>query len=90
VDNGGVIAGSPNEVAEPPREVATSLYVGNLMLPLQFGNMNQRLTCYNTKLFAEQVQPRLVPPFAEWEHRWWPRPMDAAQRASVSACPAAE
>jgi alkanesulfonate monooxygenase SsuD/methylene tetrahydromethanopterin reductase-like flavin-dependent oxidoreductase (luciferase family) len=90
VENGYVIIGSPNEVAEQLREVATTLNVGNLMLLLQFGNMNKELTRYNTKLFAEQVQPKLAPLFSEWEHRWWPTPMDTAQRASVPAFLAAE
>ncbi len=58
VDNGYVIIGSPNEVAEQLREVAASLNVGHLMLLLQFGNMSKDLTRYNTKLFAEQVMPQ--------------------------------
>ena len=59
VDNGYVIIGSPNEVAEQLREVATSLNVGNLMLLLQFGNMSKELTKYNSRLFADQVMPKL-------------------------------
>ena len=41
VDKGYVIIGSPDEVAEQLREVATNLNVGHLMLLLQFGNMKQ-------------------------------------------------
>jgi len=85
VDKGYVIIGSPDEVAEQLREVATSLNVGHLMLLLQFGNMGKELAKYNTKLFAEQVMPRVAPLFAEWEDRWWPRPMDAASRAEIPA-----
>ena len=81
VDNGYVIIGSPDEVVEQLREVAVNLNVGNLMLLLQFGNMSKELTKYNTRLFAEQVMPKLQPLFAEWEHRWWPQPMASAQRA---------
>ncbi len=69
IDNGYVIIGSPDEVAEQLREVATNLNVGNLMMLLQFGNMNKDLTRYNTKLFAEKEQPKLAPLFREWEHR---------------------
>jgi alkanesulfonate monooxygenase SsuD/methylene tetrahydromethanopterin reductase-like flavin-dependent oxidoreductase (luciferase family) len=90
VDNGYVIIGSPDEVAEQLREVATNLNVGNLMLLLQFGNMNKELTRYNTKLFSERVQPKLAPLFSEWQHRWWPTPMQTAERATVSAYLAAE
>jgi hypothetical protein len=85
VDNGYVIIGSPDEVAEQLREVAVNLNVGNLMMLLQFGNMGKELTRYNTKLFSEKVAPKLAPLFSEWEHRWWPRPMAAAQRAGVPA-----
>ena len=66
------------------REVAVNLNVGNLMLLLQFGNMSKELTKYNTKLFAEQVMPKLQPTcspsgsIAGGRSRW-----HAAQRAAV-------
>jgi alkanesulfonate monooxygenase SsuD/methylene tetrahydromethanopterin reductase-like flavin-dependent oxidoreductase (luciferase family) len=85
VDAGYVVVGSPSEVAEQLRAVATDLNVGNLMLLLQFGNMSKELSQYNTKLFAEQVKPKLAPLFSEWEHRWWPRPMDSKARAPIPA-----
>ena len=85
VERGYVIIGSPDEVVEQLTEVATSLNVGHLMLLLQYGNMGKELTKYNTKLFAEKVLPRLHPLFSEWEDRWWPQPMEAAQRAEVPA-----
>ncbi|HEY5301502.1 MAG TPA: LLM class flavin-dependent oxidoreductase [Acetobacteraceae bacterium] len=85
VDKGYVIIGSPGEVAEQLREVATDLNVGHLMLLLQFGNMGKELAKYNTKLFAEQVMPRVAPLFSDWEDRWWPKPMDAHSRAAVPA-----
>jgi alkanesulfonate monooxygenase SsuD/methylene tetrahydromethanopterin reductase-like flavin-dependent oxidoreductase (luciferase family) len=85
VERGYVIIGSPDEVVEQLTEVATSLNVGHLMLLLQYGNMSKELTKYNTKLFAEKVLPRLHPLFSEWEDRWWPQPMDNAQRAEVPA-----
>jgi alkanesulfonate monooxygenase SsuD/methylene tetrahydromethanopterin reductase-like flavin-dependent oxidoreductase (luciferase family) len=85
VENGYVIVGSPDDVTEQLHEVATNLNVGNLMLLLQFGNMGKELTRYNTRMFAEHVTPKLKPLFAEWEHRWWPQPMDPAQRAAVPA-----
>ena len=47
------------------------------MLLLQFGNMSKDLCRYNTKLFAEQVMPKLKDVHAEWEDRWWPQPMDS-------------
>jgi alkanesulfonate monooxygenase SsuD/methylene tetrahydromethanopterin reductase-like flavin-dependent oxidoreductase (luciferase family) len=85
VERGYVIIGSPDEVVEQLTEVATTLNVGHLMLLLQFGNMSKDLTKFNTKLFAEKVMPKLHKLFAEWEDRWWPQPMEAAQRAEVPA-----
>ena len=47
--------------------------------------MNKQLTQYNTKLFAEKVMPQLRDLFGEWEDRWWPKPMPAAERAAPAA-----
>ena len=85
VDQGYVIIGSPDEVAEQLREVATNLNVGHLMLLLQFGNMSKDLTRHNTKLFAERVMPQLKDLFSEWDDRWWPQPMDRSLRAELPA-----
>ena len=85
VENGYIVLGSPDEVVEQIDELANNLNVGNLMLLLQFGNMSKDVTKYNTKLFAERVMPKLRNKFSEWEHRWWPQPMDAALRAELPA-----
>jgi hypothetical protein len=29
--------------------------------------------------------PTLKKFYADWDHRWWPKPMDNAQRAAVPA-----
>ncbi len=84
VDNGYVIIGSPDEVAEQLREVATNLNVGHLMLLLQYGNMSKELTRYNTRLFAEQVKPKIQGMFPDWEDRWWPNPMASKEQAVPS------
>jgi len=84
VDNGYVIIGSPDEVAEQLREVATNLNVGHLMLLMQFGNMGKDLAKHNTKLFAEKVMPQLTNVFTEWEDHWWPQPMARDARASLT------
>jgi alkanesulfonate monooxygenase SsuD/methylene tetrahydromethanopterin reductase-like flavin-dependent oxidoreductase (luciferase family) len=89
VEAGYIVIGSPDEVVEQIDELSTNLHVGNLMLLMQFGNMSKQLTKYNTKLFAEKVMPKLQNKFAEYEHRWWPKPMDTAQRAELPAYAAA-
>ena len=85
VDKGYVVIGSPDEVVEQLREVAVNLNVGHLMLLLQFGNMSKQLAKYNTKLFAGQVMPKMRDLFSDWNDRWWPQPMETAQRAEVPA-----
>src|SRR6266851_1885571 len=85
VDRGYVIIGSPDEVAEQLKEVATSLNVGHLMMLLQFGSMGKDLAKYNTKLFADKVMPQLTGLFPEWEDRWWPAPMPKVERAEPAA-----
>ena len=82
LEAGYVIVGTPDEVAAKLKEVAINLHVGHLMLLLQFGNMSKELTMYNSKLFAEQVKPQITSLFDDqWEDRWWPQPMAAADRA---------
>jgi alkanesulfonate monooxygenase SsuD/methylene tetrahydromethanopterin reductase-like flavin-dependent oxidoreductase (luciferase family) len=85
VDAGYIVIGSPKDVTEQLIELAESLHVGNLMLLMQFGNMNKQITRHNSRLFAEKVMPTLKKFFGEWEHRWWPRPMEAALRAGIPA-----
>ncbi|MBT5455079.1 MAG: LLM class flavin-dependent oxidoreductase, partial [Rhodospirillaceae bacterium] len=82
LDNGYVIIGTPDQVAERLREVAKDLHVGHLMLLLQFGNMGKDLVNYNSKLYAEQVIPQLADLWEDWEDHWWPNPMPMADRAS--------
>ena len=84
VENGFIVLGSPDEVAEQLRSLALDLNVGNLMLLLQFGNMSRELTFHNTRMFAERVAPQLAGLFQEWEHRWWP-PNAAATRERTPA-----
>jgi hypothetical protein len=47
--------------------------------------MGKDLAKYNTKLFAEQVMPRVSKLFPEWEDKWWPAPMPLAERAEPAA-----
>ncbi len=84
-DEGHVIIGSPDEVADKLREVAIELNVGNVLLLLHFGNMSRELTNYNTQLFAEKVMPQVRDLFEdEWENPWWPQPMPQSQRVDRS------
>jgi alkanesulfonate monooxygenase SsuD/methylene tetrahydromethanopterin reductase-like flavin-dependent oxidoreductase (luciferase family) len=83
VERGYVIVGSPDEVAEQLRRVATQLHVGHLMLLMHFGDMGRELTLHNSELFAKRVMPQLAGLFDDrFEDRWWPRPMPREERAA--------
>ena len=75
VDQGFVIAGSPDTVAERLIEACRGLRVGNLVALLQIGSMPHELTKQNITMYAEQVMPKLRTLWADegWEHRWWPQ-----------------
>jgi alkanesulfonate monooxygenase SsuD/methylene tetrahydromethanopterin reductase-like flavin-dependent oxidoreductase (luciferase family) len=91
LDRGYMIIGSPDQVAERLKEVATTLNVGHLMLLLQFGNMGRDLANHNTRLFAEKVIPQIHGLFDDrWEDRWWPQAMPRAARVSPRPLAAAE
>ena len=86
LEQGHVIVGSPDEVAEKLREVATTLHIGHLLLLLHFGNMSKDLTAYNTQMFAQKVLPQIKDLFDdEWEDKWWPTPMPSQSRAVPQA-----
>jgi len=45
---------------------------GHLLTMLQFGNMSDELTRYNTKLFSDKVAPSLRSLLRDSEDHWWP------------------
>jgi alkanesulfonate monooxygenase SsuD/methylene tetrahydromethanopterin reductase-like flavin-dependent oxidoreductase (luciferase family) len=84
LERGYLVAGEPDEVAARLRQIAVDLNVGQLMLLLQFGNMDKALTRYNTRLFAERVMPQIADLFDDqWEDHWWPTGLSA--RATAEA-----
>ncbi len=72
LDKGYVVVGSPDTVREQLEAAALELNIGNLCAMLQFGNMNDELTRYNTQMFGEKVAPQLRTMFSEYPHDWWP------------------
>ena len=81
LENGYVVIGSPDTVREQLEEAARELRIGHLCAMLQFGNMSDELTRYNSKLFGEKVAPGLRTLFSEYPDPWWPRecPMKRAR-----------
>jgi hypothetical protein len=72
VENGYVVIGGPDTVREQLEAASKELNIGNLCAMLQFGNMNDELTRYNTQLFGEKVAPDLRGMFSDWDHPFWP------------------
>ena len=87
MDQGAVIAGTPDSVTEQLEHVATTLNVGHLMLLNQLGSMPHELAMENIRLCAGEVLPRLRPIWQDaWDDRWWPRPLGRRQApATVTA-----
>jgi alkanesulfonate monooxygenase SsuD/methylene tetrahydromethanopterin reductase-like flavin-dependent oxidoreductase (luciferase family) len=83
VDQGYVIAGSPQTVHDRMVDLANTLRVGNIFGLFQIGDMPADKVRHSTQLFAEKVMPRLKAElFPEWrqEDRFWIKPMQAAER----------
>ena len=72
VEKGYVVIGGPDTVRETLEHVAQTFNCGHLLTMLQFGNMSDELTRYNTKTFGDKVAPALRPLFSDWEDKWWP------------------
>ena len=72
LEQGYVIAGSPQSVRQQLEECARALRVGHLMVLLQIGSMPKDLTLHNTDLFAREVLPHVRGLWAGYKDRWWP------------------
>ncbi len=83
VEQGYVVAGSPDSVAQQLEEVIKGLRVGQLMCLMQIGNMPKEKVLYNTKLFAEKVMPKLRNIWSGYEDHWFIKPLPPEKRAKV-------
>ena len=83
VDQGHIIAGSPETVRDQLTEAAKMLRVGHLMCLLHIGSMPKDLTLKNTELFAKEVMPSLKDLWNEYPDPWWPQRLNQAQPAPV-------
>jgi alkanesulfonate monooxygenase SsuD/methylene tetrahydromethanopterin reductase-like flavin-dependent oxidoreductase (luciferase family) len=81
LDDGRIIAGSPEKVTEQINDLAHDLRIGHLMMLQQFGNMDKQTAMYNTKMFAEKVRPNIRNIWSDWEDRWWIKPLPQEQHA---------
>ena len=87
IDDGYIIAGSPDTVANQMKELVTSLRVGNIFCLIHVGNMPQDKCMRSTKLFAEEVIPQLRDMWPEYEddNRFWVSPINHANRSAAAA-----
>ncbi len=83
IEQGHVIAGSPETVREQLVEAAKMLRVGHLMCLLHIGSMPKELTLKNTTLFANEVMPAVKNLWAEYPDPWWPQKVNISSPAAV-------
>ena len=86
LDQGHIIAGSPETVRRKLKEAVELLRVGHLMVLLHIGSMPKDLTMKNLSLFANEVMPAIKDMWSEYEDPWWPEAVpDRLGPAPVSA-----
>ncbi len=80
VNDGYVIAGGPDTVVEKMQDLITSLRVGNIFCLIHVGDMPQEKCIRSTRLFAEEVMPRLrnMWPDHASDDRFWIHPIGQA------------
>ncbi len=90
IERGYIIAGSPDRVVEQMKELITSLRVGNIFCLIHIGDMPDEKCRRSTKLFAEEVMPRLRDMWPEYadDDRFWIHPLES--HAPRAAAPAVE
>ena len=88
IRDGYIIAGSPDSVVDQMKKLIKSLRVGNIFCLIHVGNMPEEKCRHSTKLFAEQVIPKLRNMWPEYDddNRFWIDPIEKqANRPAVSA-----
>jgi len=76
VEDGMVIAGSPETVREQCEHMIRELRLGTVFGLFHIGDMPDEKVRHSTRLFAERVMPHLQKLWPEWDDdaRWWPSP----------------
>jgi alkanesulfonate monooxygenase SsuD/methylene tetrahydromethanopterin reductase-like flavin-dependent oxidoreductase (luciferase family) len=83
LDQGYIIAGSPETVRERLREALEQMRVGHLMVLCQFGSMPPELAKQNSELFASEVLPYIRDLWSAYEDHWWPKPLSVRAQPAV-------
>jgi alkanesulfonate monooxygenase SsuD/methylene tetrahydromethanopterin reductase-like flavin-dependent oxidoreductase (luciferase family) len=85
VNEGYILAGSPETVRQQIEELAKTLRVGHVLLGCHIGSAPAELVNRSTRLAGEQILPKLKHIYADYEDRWWPKALPAARRAKAGA-----
>ena len=85
VNEGYILAGSPETVRQQIEELAKTLRVGHVLLGCHIGSAPAELVNRSTRLAGEQILPKLKHIYADYEDRWWPKALPAARRAKPGA-----
>jgi alkanesulfonate monooxygenase SsuD/methylene tetrahydromethanopterin reductase-like flavin-dependent oxidoreductase (luciferase family) len=85
VDEGYILAGSPETVRQQIEELGKTLRVGHVLLGCQIGSAPAELVNRATKLAGDQILPKLRHLYSDYEDRWWPKALPAARRAKPGA-----
>jgi alkanesulfonate monooxygenase SsuD/methylene tetrahydromethanopterin reductase-like flavin-dependent oxidoreductase (luciferase family) len=85
VDQGYIVAGSPETVRQQLEELIKNLRVGHVLLGCQIGSAPSELVNRATKLAGTHILPKLRHIFSDFEDRWWPKPLAASRRAVPGA-----
>lgn len=84
-DEGYIVAGSPETVAEKLEHVIKDMHFGHMKVLCQIGSMPKELTMMNTLLMAEKVIPKLKNIWDDkWEDNWWIHPMETRSEPGES------
>jgi len=84
VEQGHIIAGSPETVRRKLTEAVKLLRVGHLMCLLHIGTMSKELTLKNTDLFAKEVMPAIKNIWSEYDDPWWPQKAGAVSTTAAA------
>ncbi len=79
IDEGFIIAGSPDSVTEQMENLVRRLRVGHIVALMHIGDMPYDKCAYSSELFAKKVMPRLRGFWKDYEDRWSPKPLPASQ-----------
>ncbi|WP_078427819.1 LLM class flavin-dependent oxidoreductase [Alkalihalobacterium alkalinitrilicum] len=85
IEQGYIVAGSPQTVRDRLREIAKDLRVGTIFALLHLGAMPRWLTMKNIQMFGEEVLPHLQDVWSDWDaSEYWPKGVISNSQQEIS------